>query len=138
MFWFALACGEPSGGPDPTVCDRVSESTRTLLPGPVADDAVTLPMDSEPYTVRLAQGAMSYLAIEVIEVDTNATLYLGAADVASSLWQGDTEVGLPEPVESPCPDDIPDQRELVLPTVGLWTLVLAESELEEVWVLLQP
>ncbi|MDP2306486.1 MAG: hypothetical protein Q8P18_10710 [Pseudomonadota bacterium] len=131
-----IACG--AGPTDTTAadaalhaCEHAGESEGTLPESETTGNAVVLPMDGEPYTAILADSVASYLAVQ-IEAPTLAILFVGTADVAFDLFNGEESVGLPPaaPVES-CPEDIPEHFEIDFDTIGTWYIQLGPTTVSD-------
>ncbi len=143
MFLFASLFAYTGAAPeaeDPAAhaCENVDTQEGTLVTGASTAEAPELPMDGAPYTATPIDGAPGHLAISVTE-DTAALLFLVLADVAGSLWNGDEEVGLPEPAPNElCADDIPEHFDLDVHTAGTWTLSRGPAAVADVWISLAP
>ncbi len=131
-----LACAAEEESIEEHACEHATEAGGALTAGATREDAPELPLDGEPYTVTLVDGASGFLAVPVTG-DTAALLFAGTADVVTGFYEGDTAVTLPEaaPIED-CADDIPAHYDLDFHEAGTWYLEVGPAAVSEVWLLL--
>lgn len=139
IFLSLFACEAEVAAEDPTehACEQAAAAGETLVASAAMDDSTALlPIDSEPYTVSLVDGAASYMAVEVSE-DTATLLFLGTANVVTGLYNGTEEVELPaSAVVDLCAADIPEHFDVDFHTAGTWYIELGPAAITEVWLLL--
>ena len=133
---FGCASEEAVEDPEAHACEHVTEAGTAVTAAADTASAPGISVGEEPYTVALVDGAAGYVSIEISE-DTPALLFLGTAGVASNLWHGDEEEGLPEGAPSEaCADDIPEHFDLDFHEAGTYYLELGPAAVTDVWLLL--
>ena len=130
---FACSTAEEVEDPSAHACEHVAEAGTAVTAGADPASAGAIAIGEEPFTVTLVDGAAGYVSIAITE-DTPALLFMGTADVAASLWHGETEEGLPEPSPNDlCEDDIPEHYDLDFHEAGTYYLELGPAAVTEVW-----
>ncbi len=115
---FAHACEHVGEGA--SIAASASEDAAPLL---VGDALVTLSAD-----------ASTYVSFETETADEAITVFADATAVVDGLRFGGADETLPAgAANEDCPESIPEHFDLDLEAQGTWTLVLAPSALDSVW-----
>ncbi len=136
----SFAC-TPAKEEDPLehACEHLAEGAGTAVTaGATPEEAPSLSVGEEAYTVSLVAGAAGYVGVTVTG-DTAAILFVDTADVAANLWNGTEEVGLPEGGANDfCPESIPEHYDIDLHTAGTWYIELGPAAVADLWLMVAP
>ena len=140
LFTLAVACngGKDSAeeeDPSEHACEHISEAGTSVTASSDPASAPSISVGEEPYTISLVSGEAGYISATV-DADTPALLFVGEADVVTSLQHDGAEETLPAPAPNElCPDDIPEHFDLDL-HAGTWVIGLGPVGITDVWLML--